>query len=233
VNDHVSLYLIRNQSLNRTKLFGGIEEIRNASYLRNEEAIIGTALHLGRARPYPDPRAGYTIDAMVENSGHFLGATQQFTRTLLDYRFFEPVTVQSKLGVRLKYGWGSVNDKNLFELGGIDGLRGFDRKTVRGANALMGSVEYRFPLLDHLDLNVLDHLLGFKKLSGVAFFDAGQSWYDSFGNTSLRKDAGLGLRLHMTIGSFLEQTVLRVDAAKAINDDEDDIHYWFGVNQAF
>ena len=233
VNDHVSLYLIRNQSLNRTRIFGGTEDIRNASYLRNDQAIVGSALHLGRARPYPDPREGYTIDAMIENSGHFLGATQQFTRTLVDYRVFNPVTIQSKLALRLKYGWGSSDDKNLFELGGIDGLRGFDRKTVRGANAVLGSLEYRFPLLNNLNLNVFDNILGLQKVSGVAFFDAGQSWYSSFKNTNLRKDAGVGLRFHMNIGSFLEQMVVRVDAAQAINDSEDDVHYWFGVNHQF
>ena len=46
----------------------------------------------------------------------------EFTRSEVDYRFFQPVTLQSKVGTRLKYAWGSVNDKNLFELGGIDGL---------------------------------------------------------------------------------------------------------------
>jgi hypothetical protein len=233
INDHVSLYLIRNQSLRVTKLFGGAEDSRNTSYLKHNESIVGTALHLGRSRPYPDPRQGYTIDWMVENSGHFLGATQQFTRAAADYRLFQPVTMQSKLATRFKYGWGSVDDKNLFELGGIDGLRGFDRKTVRGANALLGSVEYRFPLLNNIDASLLDHTLTLNKISGVTFFDAGHSWYADMDDTKLRKDAGIGLRLHVSVVSFLEQVVVRIDAAQAINDDEDDIHYWFGVNHAF
>lgn len=233
VNDHISLYLIRNQSLRQTKSFGGAEDITNMSYLRNEEAIVGTALHLGRSRPYPDPREGYTLDALIENSGHFLGATQQFTRASLDYRVFAPVTRQSKLGVRAKYGWGSVDDKNLFELGGIDGLRGFDRKTVRGANAFLGSVEYRFPILSRLNLNFFDNVIGLRKISGVGFFDAGQSWYDSFKDSKLRRDAGAGLRFHLAVGSFLEEVIVRVDAARAISDDEDDVHFWFGIKQAF
>jgi hypothetical protein len=233
VNDHVTWYLIRNETLNGTKLFGGAEDIRNASYLRHSESIVGTALHFGRGRPYPDPREGFTVDWMIENSGHFLGATQQFTRSAIDYRIYEPVTMQSKVATRLKYGWGSVDDKNLYELGGIDGLRGFDRKTVRGANALLGSLEYRFPLLNNLDLHFLDNILGLDKVSGVAFVDAGQSWYGDLSDSKLRKDAGVGLRLHMNFASFVEQAIVRIDAAQAINDDENDIHYWFGVNQAF
>lgn len=233
VNDHVSLYLIRNQSLKQTRSFGGAEDITNTSYLRKEEAIVGSVLHLGRSRPYPDPREGYTLDALIENSGHFLGATQQFTRASLDYRVFQPVTRQSKLGVRAKYGWGSVNDKNLFELGGIDGLRGFDRKTVRGSNALLGSIEYRFPILSRLNLNFFDNIIGLRKISGVGFFDAGQSWYDSFKDSKLRRDAGAGLRFHLAVGSFLEEVIVRVDAARAVSDDEDDVHFWFGIKQAF
>ena len=233
INDHVSLYLIRNQSLTVTKLFGGAEDSRNASYLKQDESIVGTALHLGRSRPYPDPREGYTIDLLLENSGHFLGATQQFTRSAVDYRLFQPVTLQSKLATRIKYGWGSVDDKNLFELGGIDGLRGFDRKTVRGANALLGSIEYRFPLLNNIDASILDHTLTLNKISGVTFFDAGQSWYGEMDDSKLRKDAGIGLRFHMSVASFLEQVVIRLDAAQAIHDPEDDVHYWFGVNHAF
>lgn len=233
INDHVTLYLIRNQSLNRTKIFGGSEYVRNASYLKNDEAIVGAAFHLGNARPHPDPREGYTLDTMVENSGHFWGATQQFTRSMVDYRFFRPVTAQSKIGIRTKYGWGSVDDKNLFELGGIDGLRGFDRKTVRGANALLGTAEYRFPLISKINWSFFDHLITLRKVSGVAFFDAGQSWYDSFKNTDLRRDAGLGLRIHMSIGSYLEDAILRIDAARAISDPEDDVHVWVGLNHAF
>ncbi|MBL8013982.1 MAG: BamA/TamA family outer membrane protein, partial [Candidatus Omnitrophica bacterium] len=182
---------------------------------------------------YPDPREGFIVDAMVENSGHFLGATQQFTRAMLDYRVFGPVTAQSKLAWRLKYAWGSARDKNLFELGGIDGLRGFDRKTVRGANAALSSLEYRFPLVNNIHWNFMDHVMSLQKISGVAFFDLGQSWYDSFSDSKLRKDAGVGLRFHMDIGSFLEQVIVRLDAAQAINDDEDDVHYWFAVNHAF
>ena len=142
------------------------------------------------------------------------------------------MTQRSKLAFRLKVGEGFPDDKNLFELGGINGLRGFDRKTVRGAHVGLGSVEYRFPLLDRLNVSVADHLLGMDSISGVAFFDAGQAWYHDFEDSQLRKDAGLGLRFTVNVGSFLEKVLVRFDAAQAIGQKQD-THFWFGVNHAF
>ncbi|MBI4309049.1 MAG: BamA/TamA family outer membrane protein, partial [Candidatus Omnitrophica bacterium] len=229
VNDHVSVYALRN----RTPSAGwGSERIRNTSYLKHDESIAGAMLHFDRSQPWPDPRAGYTIDTLIENSGHWAGATQTFTRASIDGQVYRPVTAQSKMACRIKYGWGSSDDKNLFELGGADGLRGFDRKTVRGSDALMGSVEYRFPLMDELKLSVADHWLTLKKVSAVGFFDAGQAWRDNFEEGKFRKDAGAGLRLHLTVGSMLEDLVLRLDVAKAIGEKQD-ARAWFGLNHAF
>ena len=80
---------------------------------------------------------------------------------------------------------------------------------------------------------MLDNLFALEQVSAVAFFDAGQSWHDYIHDSRLYKDAGLGLRFHLNIGFSLEKIILRLDAAQAINEDDDDVHYWFGVNQAF
>ena len=137
------------------------------------------------------------------------------------------------MAYRVKYGWGSCDDKNLFELGGMEGLRGFDRKTVRGANALLGSAEYRFPLIDGLRVSLYDHILNLEKISGAVFFDAGQAWRDNFDDGKFRKDAGVGFRFHLSLGSFLENVIVRVDISHAIDDPKEDTRTWFGINQAF
>ncbi len=225
-NDHASLYLVRNQSVKTPYT-------QNTSYLRRDEAIVGTGLHLSRARPYWDPREGFTFDLFAENSGHFLGATQYFNRAGFGWAGYQKVTNRSKLAFRVKHGAGRPNDKNLFELGGMNGLRGFDRKTIRGSNMVLGSIEYRFPLLDNLDWKFFDNIMGIEGVSGVAFFDAGQSWYAHLRDSRLYKDAGVGLRLHVNIGSMLEKIIVRLDAAQAINETDDGTHYWFGINHAF
>lgn len=234
MNDHATLYLLRNKSLNNTLLFAGSEDQRNVSYLKRDESIVGLNLHFERNHPYPDPNQGYKIDALVENSGHFLGATQYFSRAAIDTAYYLPATKKTTIATRLKFGGGYPDDRNLFELGGIDGLRGYDRKSLRGANILLGSLEYRFPLKEDIRLKFLDNAFAIESISGVMFFDAGHSWHSSIADAGLKKDAGVGLRMTLSIGSFLEKMVVRADVAQAIHDDgEDDPRFWFGVNQAF
>ncbi len=230
-NDHATFYALRNRTPEGSLLSG--ERIRNTSYLKHDESIVGMAMHIDRSQPHPDPKQGYAVDTLIENSGHWAGATQTFTRASIDAQGYVPVDNTSQMAYRLKYGWGSSEDKNLYELGGMDGLRGFDRKTVRGANALLGSAEYRFPVIDGLKLSVADHLLTLHKISGVMFFDAGEAWCDDFSDGKFQKDAGAGLRFHITLGSFLEDMIVRVDVAKAIDDKSNDAHTWFGLNHAF
>ncbi len=233
-NDHATLYLIRNRGVDGILAMDAPEDTRNISYLRREEAIVGTLLHLGRSGPYPDPQQGYNLDMMIENAGHFLGATQYFNRASADFAFYQSVTTKTRLAFRLKSGLGYPHDKNLFQLGGADGLRGFDRKTIRGSNALLGSLEYRFPVLEDLHLSLFDNILGLESIGGVAFFDIGQAWFSSFPSSDLKKDAGLGLRFTVTAGSFLEKIIVRLDAARPINEpDDDDTRFWFGINHVF
>ena len=231
INDHVTLYAIRNRTPSSSFLMA--ESTHNTSYLRHNEAIVGTLLHLDRAGPHPDVRQGYATDLLIENSGHWAGATQTFTRASIDNSFYHPVIGESKMAYRLKYGWGSSEDKNLFELGGPDGLRGFDRKTIRGANAILGSSEFRFPLLESLHLASYDHVLALDKISGAVFFDAGRAWYGNFNAVPFRKDLGAGVRFHLSVGSFLENMIVRLDVAHAIGTPKQDTRTWFGLGQDF
>lgn len=233
INDHVTFYLLRDRSFKGDLTLSGLEDSRNVSYLRKDEAILGTALHLGRSGPYPDPREGYRVDTLLESSNHMLGATQFFYRSAFDVSLYQPVTRKSEAALRLKYGWGFPDDKNLYELGGMDGLRGYDRKTLRGSNMALGALEYRFPLIENLNLHLADNILGLESISGVVFFEAGRNWYDEFSDNSTKKDAGIGLRFSLNVGSFLEKVIVRLDLAQAIDEPDEDPHVWVGVNHAF
>lgn len=234
LNDHVSLYLIRNQNINDGADFiSGREDARNVDYSRRQEAITGLNLHLNRSGPYPDPKNGYQLETFYENAGHFLGATQFFHRSVLDWSGYRSATPQSVVAMRLKYGWGYPDDKNLYCLGGYDGLRGYGRKTIRGSNSLLGSLEYRFPIKDRIGWYALDNLIGLEAVKGVVFFDAGRAWYDDFEHSNFKKDAGLGLRFTVNVGGFLEKLIVRLDAAQAIGEPKSEPRFWFGINQAF
>jgi len=234
INDHVTLYLVRNQRLSdHRELLSGQEDTRNLDYSRRDESIVGAALRWNRSGPYPDPSEGYRVDALAESGGHFWGAHDYFYRTDLDISVYQPLSLKTRIAFRIKYGWGYPNDKELFYIGGIDGLRGYDRKTIRGANALLGSVEYRFPLMEDLNVRFLDNIFGLDGIGGVVFLDVGQAWYSNMDDTNLKVDAGAGLRFTINVGSLLEKVVVRLDVAHPVNDDNGDTHFWFGLNQAF
>ncbi len=233
INDHVTFYLIRNREINRGTVLEPAEDDRNISYLRKNEAVAGAALFFDRSEPVLDPSQGYRVSTFFEHSGHFLGATQSFNRGGIDVSLYRPVTVHSQAALRLKFAGGYPNDRSLFELGGPDGLRGYDRKTLRGANIALGSLEYRFPIIPRMDVKIFDNIIGFEAVDGVVFAEAGHNWFKAFNDSDLKKDAGVGLRFHVSLGSFLEKIIVRVDAAQAIRDPKKDTRFWFGVNHAF
>ena len=234
INDHMTFYLIRNQRLgDRPEFLDAREDDSHFDYSRRKEAIVGTVLHLDRSGPSPDPRQGMKFDWQLESAGHFWGATQYFYRSAWDARFYIPVLGKTILAARAKYGWGYPNDKDLYQLGGMNDLRGFGRKDVRGANMLLGSLEYRFPIVERIDLFALDNIVGVESFGGVIFFDAGQGWFDEITDTRIKQDVGVGLRFMINFGSFLEKIVIRADAAKSLDDPGEDMHFWVGINHAF
>ena len=98
---------------------------------------------------------------------------------------------------------------------------------------LLGSLEYRFPLLDDINYRCFNNIINFKNLQGVLFFDIGKSWFGEFGEADFKKDAGFGLRFHINIGEFLEKIVVRLDLAQAINESKEDPRVWLGINHTF
>ena len=235
INDHVTLYLVKDRKLDSFSTLNGQESITNFKYTKTNEAIVGLAGSLSRCGPSFDPDYGWKFGASQEIAGHFLGGDQSFWRSsaeLENYYLFLP-RYQQKLASRIKAGIGGSADKNLFQLGGYEGLRGYSLKTIDGSRMIMGSLEYRFPLWDDLKLYFLDNIFCLNEIQGVAFFDAGRAWYGDFSQSKFKKDAGVGLRVHLGVAGILEKTVLRLDVARAINEPKEPAHPWFRINQSF
>ncbi|MBU1998903.1 MAG: BamA/TamA family outer membrane protein, partial [Candidatus Omnitrophica bacterium] len=234
-NDHVTLYLTRDKKIDNSGL-NGKEEVQGLHYLKKDEAIVGITGSLGRYGPYADPSFGWKFISTQEFAGHFLGGNQAFWRTsaeLDNYYLLFPKR-QHKLANRMRLGWGEHSDKNLFELGGIDALRGYSRKDIQGAHAFLETIEYRMPLLSEAKVYFLDNIFCLDGIQAVAFFDVGKAWYSSFAESDFKKDVGFGLRFHFNILSFLEKAVVRFDVARPINDEANkDTHYWLSFSQSF
>ncbi len=232
-NDHVTLYLLKDRDSKSALTAGGLEDIRNLYYRKQDEVILGANLKLGRYGPYPDPVTGWKFISTIENAGHFLGGDNYFWRLSPELTRYFGIGNKQNLAARIKFGLGYPSDKGLFQLGGESGLRGFGYKTINGSQALMFNAEYRRDMLNDLDLRFFDNFISLEKIQGAGFFDVGKSWFSGFNDRSFKKDIGIGLRLHFNLASFLERFILRLDAAQAINQPKSKRHYWVGFSQPF
>jgi hypothetical protein len=235
VNDHVTFYLVKDRKLDSTATLNGQESITNLKYTGKDESIAGITGSMSRCGPSFDPDYGWKFLPTQEFAGHFLGGDQSFWRSsaeLENYYLIFP-RYQQKLASRIKAGTGGKSDKNLFQIGGWEGLRGYDYKSIDGSRMILLGLEYRFPVLDDLKIYFLDNIFCLNKIQGVAFFDVGKAWYSDSSDRAFKKDIGLGLRIHLGTIGILEKAVLRLDFARAMNEPKEDTHVWAGINQSF
>lgn len=232
-NSHITLYLLHNMNRGKSGYLGGKEAADGLQYRQNKESIAGIAYESVKAGAFPDPSAGYKLNATQEVAGHFLGGNDSFARTSIEWDKYAEIYKSHKIALRLKGGYGAPHDKYLFYLGSDTELRGYDYKSVQGSSVLLGSLEYRFPILDLLDVRLPYRLASMDAVQGVVFFDAGSAWYKEFNEPGIMKDAGFGFRFYFDIAGAAERVALRVDTAFPLDGDEKGAHVWVGINQAF
>ncbi len=184
---------------------------------------------------YDNAAFGYT--GPVDGGRYRLGVRQffgelSFTEVLADWRkymlFWQRVTIASRVIAGTRQG----NDPQTFYVGGPYTFRGAGYGDMRGNNIVLGNLELRFPLIDHLVLGwpLPIYLRG---IGGVMFFDVGSVWYndDSFQpftttNTKFFKmknaQAAYGFGTRMNLGYF----IIKLDFAKTLDHYESTYYYY-------
>src|SRR5262249_8612947 len=119
-----------------------------------------------------------------------------------------------------------------FPLGGETLLRGYDMAQRQGSLAWVASVEWRVPLLRHMNYDVLDHTVGLRNVDLAAFYDVGNAYLHYHQVGPIAHSFGAGLRFDIAWFSFIERSLLRFDVAKTINDNTP-VQFWFGVQHPF
>lgn len=93
---------------------------------------------------------------------------------IFDGRQYVPLTRRNELALRLYLASASGSQPNVFYFGGLDTLPGFDYYSIAGNRAGYLNAEWRFPLIDRLELPWL-HLAD---LRGRFFLDVGGAYFD-------------------------------------------------------
>ena len=170
-----------------------------------------------------DTREGSLNSISYEYAGDPLGGDVGFDKYLLQSAWYFPLFKQSAFMAQGRLGLVKQKDDQKlpvyqkFRLGGINTIRGYDDYSISpmypgtddrigGEKMAILNLEYRFPLLKE------------QGISGLLFFDAGNSWSDDegydFGN--VKKSVGTGIRWYSPIGP------LRLEYGWAVGAKEED-----------
>ncbi len=199
----------------------------------------GGRFHLSTLFPYWDPVEGYVVDASAEYGNKAFGSNFDYTRATLEYGIVRALPTwsgersKSRIAIRGYGGFGSPDNLDLFRLGGGRRLRALDLSQNLGSSVWLATVEWRYPLWQELDQDLLDHVLCLKNLVGAVFFDVGQSYFAGrwapvvFG-------PGVGIRIDTALFAFLERATIRIDIAQPVGLNRAlGPVLWFGLNQVF
>jgi len=93
----------------------------------------------------------------------------------LDARAYVPLSQRNELAFRGWLGFADGNSPWIYSFGGLDTLRGYPTRTLSGNRTWFINAEWRFPLVDRMDL-------AFMRVGGIRgrlFFDVGAAWFQS------------------------------------------------------
>ncbi len=152
------------------------------------------------------PMEGNRASLSAEFAG--LGGDFDYQKyTLEDSHFFkvghaQVVALRGMVGV----ADGTMPESALFDLGGQTTLRGYRDDQFEGKKAMLGTVEYRFPLAS--------------KVQGAVFSDFGDAWTGDYDDFEIHASVGVGFMLNTPLGP------LRLDYGRG--EDGGRTHFSFG-----
>ncbi len=147
---------------------------------------------------------GYTTDVKYSNVDYF--------SIIGDYRQYFRLGYTTALAFRAAVFYNQGTDPRRYFMGGSWDLRGWPLWSIRGQKMWLTSTEFRFPLIDQLDIKFPFLGLGFSAIRGAAFFDAGSAWDNTYAENL--GDIGVGIRLNL-----FGVLVLRYDIGKRIENN--------------
>lgn len=180
------------------------------------------------------PFSGWYISGRGLWSRDGMATNFNYNRFIIDIRRYIPLRYGENFDIRLRAGSGNgvLPRQDLFYLGGLSSLRGFEYKNFAGNRMVLTNIEYRVGnnsrrfrnnwLLDSMNL--------------IFFFDSGLAWFaDSKKNYNEGFDQLTWNKLHSNIGIALtdDEGRVRLNFAKSVDAGPSDVIVTFRINRAF
>jgi WD40 repeat protein len=180
------------------------------------------------------PTDGRRLEFGLEHYQEGLGSEYTFTQASLDWNEYVALPApRHVLATRLFVGGidGGPPQQGVFSLGGnapggieyaLDDtvllLRGYPPDTFRGEQAVLVSLEYRFPLVE-VGRGGVSAPFFLRRLHGALFVDAGEAWTDdTFRADGLHAGIGAEIRFDLLFSYFLPVTV-RLGLAAGLGEE--------------
>ncbi|TMQ34567.1 MAG: hypothetical protein E6K70_06950 [Planctomycetota bacterium] len=204
----------------------------------DHQTDLGIHYHLDYLTPYWDPAGGYRLDATYTTGIPILGEHEAFNRVDGQFSFVKGLPdclgplAQTRLAGRIYGAVGLPTDGQYYALGGGQLFRGFDEKERQGSLVWIGSLEWRLPVVRHVDWDCSDHLIGVRNIWAIPFYDVGNAYVNGHALGSAAHALGFGLGIDLAWLGLIERTTLRFDVAKTVNVNSP-VQFWFGITHPF
>ncbi len=208
------------------------------SFRFDRETNVGVHYHVDYLTPYWNPDNGFKLDLTHAVGIPILGQQQWSQLNMGQISFVHALPSglgylsQTRLAYRFYGAYGSPAHAQLFSLGGNLLFRGFDLAERQGNALWIGSLEWRLPIIQDVEWDVCDHVVGLRNFTLAAFTDVGDIYQASQQVGPVAYAAGLGVRAELAWFSFIERTTLRLDFAKTINSNAP-MQMWVGIVHPF
>ena len=99
-----------------------------------------------------------------------------FREWIVDHRMYFPITARNIIAWRTWLAWSQGEDPNVFFMGGLNQLRGYDWLQFSGNRVWFMNLEYRWPFIDEVRAGAM----AITDIRGLFFLDVGGAWFDGF-----------------------------------------------------
>ena len=134
-------------------------------------SLVHDSAYYGLFGPVIGSRWMLSVSRTIPFSGEDVSRLTGF----FDYRKYIPVFYRNYFALRTMGAVSDGNDNRMFFLGGPLTMRGYDYLQFSGSRMWMGSIEYRYPLLDALIFGWPGRW-GLTNIGGTVFMDTGAVW---------------------------------------------------------
>jgi hypothetical protein len=218
----------------------GAEPFRN-------QTLAGVHYHSNLLTPYWNPEAGLAFDVTGADGLPILGEHHSFQELFSQVSFVKTIRDllslsedspflrwlgDSRLAFRAYGAAAQPDEARVFTLGGGSLFRGYDLSQRQGSMVWIGSAEWRIPIVQRVDLDLLDHAVGVRNIYAAPFYDVGDAYLNGKESGPIAHAVGAGLRIDVAWFSLIERTIVRFDFAKTVNDNTP-LQFWFGLDHPF